>query len=395
MNFIQKLKTYFTKSISISLRDATGIKQAFDQWVNGVSGDVNGGYVTSCSNTWGLSFAKTVFRLYDVSEENEEVTEHPLINLLKKPFPGITKAQMMHRISDDLIYEGNSYWLKLRDGLNVPRYLYPLYADRMSTQPYGYDRVDYYEYNSGTGIIKFPKEDILHIPYFSRSSNIKGAPLVDKIKDVRTTEALQIKYRMQLYKKAGFLGATFSTKASLKSAEFERLKNMLNQRYGGEENNFNVALFDNDMKPVPTAYSPKDMQIIEDRNLNRDEICAAFGVNKIMFGQSENIQRGNADTVFYIFYYTIIDPILDHIDQCITQSFEPDFSANGFYPYEVRHDVLAQKDVERDANIYTKYTEAGLIKPSEIRSELGYEEDPELDRVWLERMSKGKQVTAN
>lgn len=381
------------KSAAVPLTDSAKFKEVFRQWYLGLSGgDLNSGYVSSCSNVWGLAFAKAVFRLYDV-DDNEEITEHPIVNLLRNPFPGMTSAQMKYRISDDLIYEGDNYWLKIRDKsvFGTPRYLYPLYADRISTYPMGRDIIEYYEYNTGGGIMKIEPKDILHIRNFGRSSNIKGTPVISKIADVRTTESLQIRYRKQLYEKAGFLGPMFSTAKAMGQDEFDRTYDMLKKKYSGEDNNFNFALFDNDLKPISTAYSPKDMQIIDDRNLNRDEICAAFGVNKLLFGLSENIQRGNADTVYYVFYSTIIDPLLDHIDQSLTQSFRVDFTLNGRYPYVIKHDILAQRDRETDATIDTKYSEAGIIKPSEIRESLGYEFDPVLDEIWLEKMKKSRE----
>ena len=398
MNILQRLTykyllTPLVKSAqSIGFKDGKLFKAAFDAWLNNLQGDKNSGYVSSCANIWGLAFSRANFRLYDIEKENEEVPKHPVLSLLKKPFPGMTSSQMKYRISDDLIYEGNTYWLKLRDSIGVPRYIYPLYADKITTYPVDRDIIEYYEY--GSTRTRFEPQDVIHIQNFNRSSNIKGVPVISKIEDVRTTERLQIKYRKQLYEKAGFLGPIFSTPKSMGDDEYSRAYEMLKAKFSGETNNFNFGLFTDDLKPVPTAYSPKDMQIIEDRELNRDEICAAFGVNKLLFGLSENIQRGNADTVYYVFYSTIIDPLLDHIDQSLTQAFEFDFSFNGSYPYEIKHDTLAQRDVEADVNYYTKMSEAGLVLPSEVRLEEGYPYDERLDNIWLDKMSKAKTTPA-
>lgn len=379
MKILDKLKlavslfapSLVSKSGKVGISSYSQFQKTFAGWLENISGsDRNTGYVASCANIWGLSFAKAKHRLYDRSN-GMEVLLHPFNDLMSKPNWFQTSWEQRYRIATDFIYEGNSYFLKLRDSLRVPRALVQLHPERITTQPYNYEKIDYYEYNTGSDIIKLEKEDVLHFRLPSLSSYIKGTPLLAKIADVRDIEKMQIAYRKQFYKQGGFLGAVFTTEQKMNSDVFKRAKSELEKNYAGSvENSFKVALFEQGLKPIPTAYSPKDMDMTAERNLNKEEILSVFGVNKLLFGQSEQIQRGNADTVYYVFYATIIDPLLDYIDEVFTsQLCHTDFDSD----YFVKHDTLAGRDVELDLRYYESGLQNGWLTPDEVRELEGYE----------------------
>lgn len=381
MNFLNRLKlavsvinsAVFSKSADVKLHSGSQFYKTFSNWLeNTTGGERNTGYVASCANIWGLSFAKAKHRLYDKSN-NKELTSHPFNDLMSKPNWFQTSWEQRYRIATDFIYEGNSYFLKLRDSLRVPRALIQLHPDRISTQPYNYEKIDYYEYNTGSNLIKIDKEDMLHFRLPAYNNYIKGAPLISKIADLKDIEKMQIAYRKQYYKQGGFLGAVFTTESKLNSDVFKRAKAELEANYSGSvENAFKVALFEQGLKPIPTAYSPRDMDMTAERNLNKEEILSVFGVNKLLFGQSDLIQRGNADTVYYVFYATIIDPMLDYIDDVYTtQLCHIDFDKD----YFVKHDTLAKRDTELDLKYYENGIQNGWLTPNEVREMEGFQKN--------------------
>jgi len=378
----------FTKSVDLT--DAAAFKATFSEFLANTNTSQNTGYVGSCANVWGLSFAKAIPRVYDKENKNAEWEYHPAIEILQNPFPYFTGWELMYRIASDLIFEGNCYILKLRPQtgrmMKPVTGLYPLQSDRMTTYPYNVERVDYYEYNTGAGITRIDKEDLIHLKSPDRKSIIKGSPIIARISDVVDVEKMQIEYRKLFYKKGGFLGATFTTSQTMQQDNFNRLYEMLKSKYGGSENAFKVALFDSDVRPVPTAYSLKDMQITDDRKLNMEEICSAFGVNKLLFGQSENIQRGNADTVLYAFYFVTIDPLLTYVAQALTNQFlSVDFAAtDGSTSLYLAFDPLAMRDKQAEYANYKSAIDAGWLYPSEVREIEGYKPSPELDNKFLQ-----------
>ncbi len=399
MNLYQKAKLKVLNFLvkSGELVDSKNFTTVFSDWLKSFNGSNNVSIVSSCANIWMYTFSKAKFRLYDKDEDDSEVTDHPIINILEKPFPGITSWDMKARIALDFIYEGRSYLYKLRDGFGVVRGLYPLFVHNViNTYPYGLDYVEYYEYQAANGIMKIPREDVIFLRRIDNKTLTKGVAIIDGISDTMAIIKLRNQYRRTFLEKGGFIGPVFTTEQQLNTEPFNQLYDLLKSKFSGSKNAFEFGLFHSGLKPVATAYSPKDMKLPEDTELDIKEVRAAFGMNKIFLGDSELVQRGNAETVYYIFYDSIIDPILSSIDETLTDQLEVDFSLNGYFPYYIKHDKLASNDVELDLKYYQNGLQNGWLRPSQVRKEEGMEIDPELDAIWLERMrSKTITQTAN
>lgn len=352
----------------INLTDSFSFKNIFSNWILN-SSDNNSGYIGACIDLWGIQFANARFRVYDKTTNKEVI--HQLIELLKLPNDFQTFWEIKYRWALDLAIDGNSYLLKLRNNSNKVVGLIQLHPDRISTEPIGIERIDNYVYNTGLDVIKIPRTDIIHFKTIDNKNYIKGTPIISRIKALQDVEALQLEYRKKFYSQGGFLGATFTTEQKMGNENFNRALQQLKERYGGSKNAFQVALFEQGLKPIPTAYSLRDMQMTQERQLNRDEICSAFKINKLLLGQSENIQRGNADTVLYVFYATVIDPILNYFDEVLTNQLLIEYE--DFGDTYIKHDTMATRDIELNLKYYENGIRNGWLTINEVRELEGYE----------------------
>lgn len=365
--------------MGIPLDDAKAFDKMFSEWL-GRGSSKNTGYISSCADIWGLSFAKVKFRVYDGADENKELEAHPAVRILKKPNWFQSWWEIKYRIATDFSFEGNSYLLKLRDGMNAVQGLVQLLPGRITIR--NNENNYYYEYQTNNGITRIEPSEIIHLRYPDPENYLKGSPIISKILDLKDIEKMQIAYRKSFYSKGGFLGAIFSTEQKMGDVNFKRMKDELNLSYGGQVNSFNIGLFEQGLKPVATAYSLKDMQMKEDRELNRDEILSAWKVNKLLLGQSENIQRGNADTVFYIFASSVMDPLMNYIDECLTSQWVAiDYEPDDY----IKHDQIANKDQELNLKRIENGLTKGWLSVNEVRDEEGYEQ-------WEDEYNRPKQV---
>jgi len=382
LNIFKKINLLYrflsTKSDTVRIDNFAEFDKQLKAWLEQGGTTDNTGYIASCVDIWGLSFAKVTFRIYDSSADNKELDTHLVNNIFKKPNWFQTWWEIKYRIASDFSYWGNSYLLKLKDGLKTVTGLVQLHPDRVTTYPHDKEAIEYYNYNLGSNIQRIEPADIIHLRYPAANNYIKGAPVIGKIVDLREIERMQIAYRKQFYKRGGFLGATFTTEQKMTDTSFKRAKEELQENYSGEANVFKIALFEQGLKPIPTAYSLKDMQMTEERNLNRDEILSAWKVNKLLLGQSELVQRGNAETVFYIFASMVIDPLMNYIDECLTAQWTVVDYDRDFY---IKHDMVANEDEELNLKRIDNGIKNGWLSVNEVRNEGGYEQwETEYDR---------------
>lgn len=394
MNLYNRVKFRVANFLKKSaMPDTRNFGAYFSEWLSAFGQSSNVSIVSSCANIWMYTFSKANFRVYDRDDDNSEVLEHPLVRILNKPFPGITAWDLKARIALDFIYEGKCYLYKVRNEFGVVSGLYPLFVHNMlGSYPYGLDYVEYYDYQAANGVMRIPRNDVIFLRRIDNKSLIKGVAVIDGISDTISVIKLRNHYRKTFLEKGGFVGPVFTTEQQLTITQFDILYDMLKTKFSGSKNAFEFGLFHSGLKPVPTAYSPKDMDLTKDTVLDLKEVQGAFGVNKIFLGDSELVQRGNAETVYYVFYDSIIDPILNSIGESLTDQFEVDFSTKGYYPFYIKHDKLAQNDIELDLKYYDSGISNGWFRPSEARNAEGLPFDPVLDEIWLERMRKNNNT---
>lgn len=333
------------------------------------SSSKNTGYISSCADIYGKAFADLKFRIYDYTD-NSEVEEHPFNKLLRKPNDFQSRWEMFYRIGTDFTFHGNSYFLKWKTAQGIPFSLIQLHPDRITTKPDGIERIEYYEYNTGSNMLRLEKDEVIHFRYPDPNNYIMGTSIISKVMDLKDVEKMQMEYQKKFYKNGGFMGATFTTDAKLDKDTFNRMLEQLQKKYGGEGNAFQVGLFEQGTQPIATAYSIKDMDLTAQRNLNKQEILAAFQINKLLLGESELVQRGNAETIDYIFSKNVIDPLGTYIDETLTNQL---ISVDYDIDYYCKHDTVAVRDVEKDIKYYQAGIGSGYLTPNEVREMEGFE----------------------
>ncbi len=384
MNIIQTAKKILNKARllvpsakNVSLTDAKGFIQTYQDWISIFrKNDTYFGVIAACIEVWGRHLAKAEFELFDSDEENIKINSHPVLSLLKNPNPFFSAWEMKFRLAQDFTLFGNSYMLKIRNRLGTPVMLIQLHPERVFTYPYDMEYIEHYEYRTGKEILKFTPADVLHFRMPDPYNYIKGRPIINNILDQAAIAKFQVAYIAQFYKQGGFLGQTFTTEQQMNAPSFERTKKELRDMYGnGVENAFKVAFFDSGLKPVNSTYSMKEMDISNQRVINKQEILNAFGVNKFLLGESELVQRGNAETVIYQFTSGVIEPLLCYIDEILNRDLiQTDFKSLRGEPAAIyiEHESQVPRDTDTDLRYWESGLDYGWLAPDEVRTSEGY-----------------------
>lgn len=345
--------------------------RAFADWLKGGVAENYLGAIYSCSDTWGLYFAKARFRLYEqIAGGVQIVKDHEFTNLLKAPNSYQTWWEHKYKIAAHFGIFGNSYLYKMRSkgSKRVIGYqqLLPKLVKRVSV---GGKPIGKYTFLDANGVENdIAPEDMIDFRYPDPRTEVVGMPIVGSVADQQKVDYLQMKYMTQFYKQGGFLGQTFSTKASLNDAMFNRMLERLQDEYTGVDNAYKVALFDNAMGPVKTAYSPKEIDMANQRKLTKDDIYEAWKVSRIHVGSGELANRASNDAAVYQFTSGVIDPILNYIDEVFSKDIRREYNAPDLF---VMHDVLAPKDHEASRQLYESGLKNAYLTMNEVREEEG------------------------
>lgn len=392
-NAFRKIKSTYNLD-TLTARD---FQRVFDGWFNVDANDKKYvGAVYSAIDTHGLYYAKAKFRIYDESNPDSitEVKEPKIRLLFENPNPYQTWWEFAYKIAAHFGLFGEAFFYKLRNGKEIVGYqmLLPSLVKRKRDNG-SKNLFDYYEYNNKP----IRKIDVIDLRYPNPDKDLEGFPIVGAIADTVTVNQLQMEYSKKALEKGGYLGLTFATDQELNSNNFDGLLKKLEQRYGGSENAFRVALLSHGLKPLAPPYSPKDMEFGQNKNITREEIFSAFKVPKILVGIGESVNRATADASIYQFTSGVIDPVLSYVDAVLTRDFKMEFGNQ----YRVEHDTLAPKDVDAQLKYYKDLNAIGAITINEVRAYEGENKfDYELADVPMInvggaviRLDTGKQIS--
>lgn len=164
----------------------------------------------------------------------------------------------------------------------------------------------------------------------------------------------------------------------------EKLRDDWLKRYAGA-NNARVPLVLNAEKTsyINFGMSPQDMDFLEQRKINRIEMCAGFGVPAQLVGDTETQTYSNYEQAQKSFYEnTIIPKYLSNIKNCLNKDLLPRFADNLLLEPDLDSIPALQENREILIESNTKLFKNGIIKRSEARSNLDYEYDKE-DEVYI------------
>lgn len=227
----------------------------------------------------------------------EEITDHPLIELMYRPNPEQTWGELRYRHTAFAVISGNSYMERIGPdtGKNVGVYkeLWVHRPDRMHinvTPDTGIRRG--YVYSGPSGRTReWPVDpitggsNIWHMKFFHPLNDWYGAgPVEPTAREIDTAnEAME--WNKNLLQNQGRPGMIVSFKGNIGETEYNRLEKKLREKYGGPKNTGKHLIVEGDGATVtPYGWSPLDMDYIEgNRELSR-RIALGFGVPPMLLG---------------------------------------------------------------------------------------------------------------
>ncbi len=116
---------------------------------------------------------------------------------------------------------------------------------------------------------------------------------------------------------------------SLDDRSFNRIVEPWGERHRGVRNAHRVGVLENGAKWAATAYSMRDMQFVDLRNMSREMIREAYAIHPHMLGLSETVNLANAKAADATYAERLIVPRLERIKQALNNVFLPMFGTTG------------------------------------------------------------------
>ena len=339
-------------------------------------------YILAMTSAWVYSDIKLISdraasanAAIEVYRGEDEDKEHPFIMLMERPNSLMSGSFMRRYLAQWYLLRGNAFAFVSTPSLGrgEPTELWPLEANKMTPLPeslrngQGFFRgqpVIDYEYNVGGSIEKLPGENVIHFRTPNPFDYWNGlSPLTAALLGIQHDYAQQKWQRDFFAEDNAIPSAIISVPATTSPVDFDRQRAILSQQMSeGQKRLFTRS---GDLTVETITQTLEQMQIIESRNFNRDEIDRIYGVPEgLISGGLSGDSRLAAEIAFA---RNTIQPLLDYMAEQFTADLAP------FYGGEVvfRAPNVIPQDRALEVQEYSIYSQDRSV--DENRGELGLE----------------------
>lgn len=251
----------------------------------------------------------------------QELIEHPLLDLLEKPNPMQSGPQYMRAKIGFLMIAGNGYEEAVEAGGQV-RELYQLRPDRMKIVPGANGFPREYVYKVGGREVRFPVEPDLssavrHLRMFNPLDDWYGMSPIEAGAYAIDQHNLSMTWMQALLQNSARpSGALVVTgDKDLSDDQFNRLKAQMESQYQGAQNGGRPLLLEGGLDWRQMGLSPADMGIIETKYSSARDVCLALGVPPQLLGIPGDNTYSNYQEARLAFWEDTVMPLLDMIGE--------------------------------------------------------------------------------
>jgi len=295
-------------------------------------------YAYRCVRIIAENVASVDWRVYksDTDGDYKPESNHDMMDILNEPNNYMTWNDISEMIAIHLNLSGNAIVKKIRRESSDRAVigLIPVSPDIVTP------RLDEDGNIKDYLVVYGPKQrevlevdDIIHFKFTNPANLYWGMSPLQAVSKVVDTDNEAIKWNKIAMQNRGVADGVFTVEEDLTAEQYSDIKKKIREQMQGSDNARGIILMSGGrMSWQGLSRSPAEMDFIESRKMNREEICAAFGVPPILAEIYDNAIYNNMKEAKYVLWQNTIIPILQKIREVLNnQLLKKDFNNEGYY----------------------------------------------------------------
>jgi HK97 family phage portal protein len=306
-----------------------------------------------------------------------EQTEHPALALIERPNPRQGGIAFRETLYGHLVVAGNAYVEAVSIG-REPRELHALRPDRMRVVPGRDGWAEAYDYSVGARTIRFRQDEgsvppILHLTQFHPVDDHYGLSPIEAAAcslDVHNAAGSWHKALLDnAARPSGALVYDGPEGGTLTEAQFERLKQELEEGFQGARNAGRPLLLEGGLDWKPLSLSPAELDFVAAKGVAAREIALAFGVPPLLLGLPGDNTHANFAEANRAFWRQTLIPLVRRTAQSLAQWLGPAFGDDLSLDPDL--DAIEALAEERES-LWRRVSAAEFLSTEEKREAVGY-----------------------
>lgn len=328
------------------------------------------------------ALARLGVHVWDESSPTGKVidTSSPYAKLMAKPCPDMDSYSFWLWVCSTFEIFGETYLIKLRDDNRRVVGLVPMHPAQTKIHR-DKDGTVTYQF-LGHPNQEFAGDDIVPFRAFDPYGTMRGMSRLEALVHTLRSEDSARRATASWWRNMGRPSMTLTTDKKLGPEGRKRLQDAFRASAAGSSNAGGVLVLEDDVKPTIMQLSAEEMQYIESRKLNREEVCARFDMPPNAVHILEHATYSNITEALRSVYRDSLAPRIEFLESVLNWYIGSEFSENRCAKFNMQ-DVL-RGDFETRATAVTQLTNAGVMKPSEARTMFDLNEaGPEADKLYV------------
>jgi HK97 family phage portal protein len=281
-------------------------------------------WVYACINAIAQSISSVPLLFKTGSRKDPQVVDsHPLLDLFEAPNPMMSGSQLLEAT---LVYLGltgeASYILDRRSEREIPREMWVAHPGRFQEvvdEKTGL--ISGWIYRKGTRQIPLQPHEVIFFRYFNPYNDYRGLSPLQAARAGVEQDYWAGRYNLAFFQNSAQPGGVLETSGNLTDEEYQRILAQWQDRHAGASKAHAIALLEGGLTYKQTGLSQKDMDFLEQRKWNREEIMAAFKVPKGELGLYEDVNYATAKTQRKLFWENTLLPKMALIEYVLWSQF--------------------------------------------------------------------------
>jgi HK97 family phage portal protein len=292
---------------------------------------------------------------------------NPLYRLLHdRPNPWQTSYEWRELMQRHYDLRGNAYSYIERDGVGQVTALYPLDPAKVTVlKSRAWPPEPFYRCSEVPGSPVLPRERVFHLRGMSRDGFIGISPVAEEMEAVGLAQAME-QYGAALFANGGLQRGIFAYDGVLKEDQYKRLRETLDERFGGRRNWGRPGLLDGKWQWLPASMKADEAQFLESRAYQVEDIARLFRMPLLMIGHADKTATyASAEQFFLAFVVHCMMPVWARWEAALKRDLFTDLEGD-YYP-EFLAQGLLRGDIKTRYAAYAIARQWGWLNADEIR----------------------------
>lgn len=284
-------------------------------------------------------------RFGPVDDRRIEVAKHAALDLWNNPNPFMTRQALVESVQQHIDLVGEGPIVVYRDRRSsLPLELWPVRPDRITPIPGGDFLSGYIYTGMGGEQVPLGLDDVIYLKMPNPLDPYRGLGPVQAAMVDLDSARFSAEWNRNFFINSAEPGGIIEVPDRLDDDAFRELTERWREQHQGVAQAHRVAVLEQGTWK-DRSMSQRDMQFVQLRGLAREVIREAFGIHGHMLGNSQDVNKANAEAGEISFARWLVKVRVERFKQALNHRLLPMFDATDL---EFDHDRVVPEDREAD-----------------------------------------------